>query len=73
MHRQSKELQPSGGICVNGDGIYPDYTSGCKNYFQCVYTGLAQIYTIPCPTGALFDKKYGVCNWDFQVTCFPNV
>jgi hypothetical protein len=66
---------PSGGICVNGDGYYPDYTSGCKNFFQCVHTGLdiAQIYTIPCPTGTLFDKNYGVCNWEAQVTCIPSV
>ena len=22
-------------ICYKGDGLYPDYSSNCKNYFEC--------------------------------------
>ena len=25
--------------CANGDGLYPDVASGCKNYIQCVFSG----------------------------------
>ena len=59
-------------VCqVNGDGMYPDYCSNCKNYLQCVYTGTvyAIMHTVSCPSGTLFNKNSKTCDWPSNVNC----
>jgi hypothetical protein len=45
------------------DGFFPDKSSNCKRYYQCVKP---LILTHQCPSGTFFDvtaKPFGACNW----------
>ena len=54
-----------------GDGYYADRTTGCQQYYVCVFTGTVyqQIHYHICPPGTLFDERSGSCNYANQVTC----
>ena len=53
-------------ICYKGNGFYPDYRSGCVNYFLCVFSGTpgAKVYTYSCPDNLRFDPISLACNFD---------
>jgi chitinase len=57
--------------CFKGDGYYADRTTGCQQYYVCVFTNTvyAQINYHTCPPGTLFDEKATACNYANQVTC----
>lgn len=62
---------PSNDKCFRGDGYYADKTTGCQQYYVCVFTGTIyqQIHYHTCPPGTIFDERSGSCNYANQVTC----
>ena len=55
-------------LCFNGDGYYPDLSSGCQKFYIC-FLGATRIEYQYCPSGTLFDKITGACNWEYLVKC----
>ena len=45
--------------CPNGDGLYPDKTTGCQKYYRCNYSGTIYqaIYDFTCQTGLVVSKN----------------
>jgi hypothetical protein len=62
---------PSNQNCPNGDGLYPDKTTGCQKYFECIFQGTsyASVVIRECPPFTIFDVKIGACNWAQFTTC----
>ena len=58
-------------LCFNGNGYYPDLSTGCKKFYVCVYAGSnnEKVTYFDCPSGLLFDKTSSTCNFDYLVSC----
>lgn len=59
------------GQSCTSDGMYANVTAGCAKFYVCIYTGTtyAQVYSFSCPSLTLFDIRYKVCNWAYNVNC----
>ena len=51
-------------LCYKGDGFYTWFD--CKSFYRCHND---QVSYFDCPIGTLFDIKYNICNWSYNVKC----
>lgn len=60
--------------CANGDGFYPDISSGCTKFYQCTGTGTSHqsVSVFNCAPPTIFDAVYKTCNYPNQVKCGLN-
>ncbi|RMZ93813.1 putative chitinase 3, partial [Brachionus plicatilis] len=58
-------------LCVNGDGYYPEKSSGCRRYYLCSFSGTpdANISFFTCPSRLIFDKVTKSCNFPHAAVC----
>ncbi|XP_076370157.1 uncharacterized protein LOC143256616 [Tachypleus tridentatus] len=57
-----------GDCSYQEDGIYTDYTSGCRNFYFCK-GGVKTVFS--CDENMLFDWRTGSCRQAREVPCFP--
>lgn len=50
--------------CHKGDGYYA--WSGCESFYRCNNN---IVFHFDCPRGTLFDTRYNICNWPYNVKC----
>jgi len=67
------EVPETSFVCegqVDG-GYYADPEAECQSFHICVndgHNGLSK-FSFLCPNGTLFDQRYFICNWWFNVDC----
>ena len=52
-------------------GYYGDPEEGCQVFHVCINDGKGGLtkQSMSCPNGTLFQQKYFVCDWSFNVDC----
>jgi hypothetical protein len=57
--------------CSRGDGVYPDLTNECKDFYQCLDSGSSneKVFNFACPESTRFDSSIGICNHENLVSC----
>ena len=64
-------LAPDVTKCANGDGVWADPSSGCKNYYICAFINSNNpiVQGFVCADGYLFDDNVRSCNFASAVKC----
>lgn len=59
--------------CPN-NGLYPNYQTGCREFFFCWHVGTRweNVVSLSCPAKLLFDNRVKSCNYAQLVDCYAN-
>merc|ERR1712083_258038 len=56
-----------GGCPDRGEGLFPDLTTGCQEFYMCHHGHRMGQFT--CPGGTLFSSQHETCDWKGKVLC----
>jgi len=56
-----------GGCPARGEGLFPDITTGCQEFYMCHHGH--RMGQFSCPGGTLFSSQHETCDWKGKVSC----
>jgi hypothetical protein len=68
---ESKEKGFRDDFVCAADGMFPDKTSGCIVFYNCLWvnTPWSKKFKNICPEKTIFNSKYQICDWEEKVVC----
>jgi len=56
-----------GGCPATGEGLFPDVSTGCQEFYMCHHGH--RMGQFSCPGGTLFSSQHETCDWKGKVAC----